>query len=243
MGRDEIVTEMRRTAAANGGKPLGAVRFQRETGIGVHSWIKYWPRFGDLQREAGFQPNGRPAPYEHGYLYEKLVELIREIGRYPSYRELLHRSYAVEDFPSPTAFRRLGDQARIILGLLGYCAAKPEHADVRELLSEVPSQPAVASSGGTQSAASDGYGFVYMVEGHEGEYKIGHTNLVDRRVTQLGVKAAVAPTLVHEIKTDDPRGVEAYWHRRFKPKRMRGEWFKLDPQDVRAFKRWRRIYS
>ena len=242
MGRDEILAEVRRSAKANGGKPLGEVRFERVTGIGMYTWIRYWPRFADLQREAGFEPNGRRAAYEHGFLYEKLVELIRELGRFPSQRELLHRSYAVEAFPSPGSFRRLGDRARIIHGLQGYCAAKPEHADVRELLSEMRLQPAQPGPSSVAGVATDGYGFVYMVEGHEGEYKIGHTNLVDRRVTQLGVKAAVAPTLVHEIKTDDPRGVEVYWHRRFRAKRMRGEWFRLEPGDVRAFKRWKRIY-
>ena len=199
-------------------------------------WIRYWPRCGEMQREAGFEPNGLSVAYEHGFLYEKLVEVIREIGRFPSQRDLLHRMYSTEDFPSPTAFRRLGNRARMIHGLHGYCAAKPEHRDIRDLLSTL------APHRTRRTPPAESYGFVYIVEGHAGEFKIGHTNLVDRRVTQLAVKAAVAPTLVHEIKTDDPRGVEAYWHRRFRSKRMRGEWFKLDAQDVRAFKRWKRIY-
>jgi Meiotically up-regulated gene 113 len=66
--------------------------------------------------------------------------------------------------------------------------------------------------------------------------------LVDRRLSELGVTASVKHELAHEIKTDDPSGVEAYWHRRFQAQRMRGEWFKLSAADVRAFKRWRRIY-
>jgi hypothetical protein len=61
-------------------------------------------------------------------------------------------------------------------------------------------------------------------------------------LSELGVTAAVEQQLVHEVKTDDPAGVEAYWHRRFEAKRMRGEWFNLDAADVRAFKRWRRVY-
>lgn len=91
-------------------------------------------------------------------------------------------------------------------------------------------------------AENAAYGFVYLVRGHRGEYKIGRTNLVDRRLSELGATYPVEQTLVHEIKTDDPVGVERYWHNRLAEKRMRGEWFKLTVADVKAFKRWRRVF-
>lgn len=103
-------------------------------------------------------------------------------------------------------------------------------------------EPAVEVLSASAHGAPSSYGFVYLVQGHRGEYKIGRTNLVDRRVSEIGVTSAIEHTLIHEIKTDDPVGVEAYWHNRFTDKRMRGEWFKLNAADVKAFKRWRRVY-
>jgi hypothetical protein len=64
---------------------------------------------------------------------------------------------------------------------------------------------------------------------------------VGRREWELGVKIPIAPKAINSIETDDPAGVEAYWHRRFADKRGEGEWFNLDANDIAAFKRWKRI--
>jgi hypothetical protein len=59
-----------------------------------------------------------------------------------------------------------------------------------------------------------------------------------RREVRVELPEALEP--VHYIETDDPAGVENYWHRRSADKRLRNEWFALTPEDVRAFKRWKR---
>ncbi|MHB1738065.1 MAG: GIY-YIG nuclease family protein [Actinomycetes bacterium] len=79
-------------------------------------------------------------------------------------------------------------------------------------------------------------GVVYLIR--MGEFhKIGKSNDPGRRVYELGLRLPEKHDVVHVIETDDPSGIEAYWHRRFAAQRVNGEWFRLSPSDVTAFRR------
>jgi hypothetical protein len=68
-------------------------------------------------------------------------------------------------------------------------------------------------------------------------HKIGRSNHVGRRSYEVALQLPERLEVVHEIETDDPEGIERYWHQRFAAKRTNGEWFALSDDDVRAFMR------
>ena len=79
-------------------------------------------------------------------------------------------------------------------------------------------------------------GHVYLLK-HEKVYRIGKSIDASRRYKEIKVQMPYKTAEVHVIETDDPSGIEAYWHNRFKDKRLEGEWFKLSASDVKAFKK------
>lgn len=241
--KSAILSEIRRTAEANGGTALGWRRFEQETGIRYYDWYgQYWSRWGDAVREAGVSPNRLSERFDDTVLLDCLVQLTRELGRVPTSGDIMLAAKDNPAFPSEKVFRRLGAKPERAARVVAHCDAIGEHDDVAALwkvagLSK-PRRP--ADSPILPHARS---GFVYMIKhGSRAEYKIGRTNNPLRREGEIGVQLPERLAPLHYIETDDPSGVERYWHTRFADKRKEGEWFALDRGDVAAFKRWKRIF-
>jgi hypothetical protein len=228
---------MKRTAAANGGVPLGKVRFQRATGIKEYDWGKYWARYSDVQRDAGFTPNSLTAGYGEDFLIEKVILLMRELNRFPTKGDFRLKDHNDPEFPSKSTIENLGSKTELVAKIHEY-AKRKSYTDIVQICEEV-----IASEDhddGTLNESVVDIGEVYLFKSGR-YYKIGMTTDTVRRGTELRIQLPESLNLIHSIKTDDPSGVEAYWHRRFELKRMNGEWFDLSPAEVKAFKAWRRI--
>lgn len=85
------------------------------------------------------------------------------------------------------------------------------------------------------------HGWVYMFKLGR-YYKVGRSKDTGRRYRELSVQFPDELEHRHKIETDDPSGLEAYWHNRFMLKHKKGDFFNLDLSDVKAFKRWKRIF-
>lgn len=231
MDRAYIIHEIQRTAKENNGKPLGHTRFATETGIKHTDWFGvYWARWSDAVREAGLTPNTLQAAYEKTFLLDKYAELTRELGRLPAKGDLRLKARTDKTFPNDKTF---GSKDEVVRQLLTYCQSRTGFEDV-VLLCEAYCVPKSATDEYIPNKVVEG--FVYLVKSGR-FYKIGRSNATGRRTYELDLQLPEKTKTVHVIRTDDPAGIEAYWHRRFDSKRKNGEWFQLAGEDVAAFKR------
>jgi Meiotically up-regulated gene 113 len=237
MDKQHIVDEIRRTAKANGGVPLGRGRFLKETGIRESDWRgRIWVRWSDALREAGFEPNKRQTAIDDSVLLEKLIALMRELGHFPVAAEIGLKSSQNSSFPNPKTFSRLGLKQELAAKVLAYCETRSGYEDVSAICTASLAKPTVPEKSDDGFDGSEVFGFVYLMKSGR-HYKIGRSNAVGRREYELGIHLPDPLSTIHKIKTDDPVGIEAYWHKRFDAKRKGGEWFALDASDVRAFRR------
>src|SRR5215210_1351350 len=231
-----ILDEIKRTAEANGGQPLGRQRFYAETGIKEADWSgKYWVRWSDALREAGYSPNQFQSAYDEQFLLEKLAAFVQELGHFPVVAELKLKARQDPEFPSHNTFARLGGKAKLAARLLAFCQQHDGYEDVITICAPISANSEPEAVRNT-TEGFETFGFVYLLKFGR-FYKIGRTNAVGRRERELAIQLPERAVVIHSIKTDDPPGIEAHWHARFKDKRKNGEWFELSASDVAAFRR------
>lgn len=228
--RDQIIAEIRRLAEANDGQPPGVLRFERETDIRESAWRGvYWARWGDALIEAGYSPNGFQGKYDTDHIFLKFIEACRHFARIPTVDELKMFGRSQANFPAATSFHtHFGTKSALIENLRAWVTGRESFEDIAAMLGN-RAEPDAARSPARE-------GLVYLIKSGP-HYKIGRSDELERRVKEIRIALPEAASLVHSIRTDDPAGIEAYWHRRFADRRANGEWFKLSTADVAAFKR------
>lgn len=231
--REQIIEEIRRLAAANGGRAPGRQTFERATGI--KNWCGvYWARWNDALAEAGFAPNSFNGRSDQTVILRKLAEAVRHFGRVPSTAELRMYGKSVEGFPSHTTqANHFKTKSAMMDQLAAWTTSHAQFADVAAILATRP-QPASRAERDVEASGVEG--LVYLIRSGA-HFKIGRSDQIERRVREIKVALPEAAALVHAIRTDDPPGIEAYWHRRFADRRANGEWFRLTAADVAAFRR------
>lgn len=231
--KEHIINEIKKIAKTDG-VPPGQEKFEKETGIRRTQWYgKYWARWSDVLAEAGFSPNKFNQAYPKETLLRHYLDLVIELGKLPTTGEIRLKGNSCKDFPSHNVFHdSLGNKQEQLTSLLTYAKEKNAHSEIINLISSGISK-AIPKSEKTASLKN---GYVYLIKFGE-FFKIGRSNDFDRRLREIKTKLPEEGDLVHVMETDDPEGIEAYWHNRFKDKRARGEWFKLLNDDVKAFRK------
>jgi hypothetical protein len=237
MNKAHILQEIKRTAEANGGIPLGISKFEQETGIKEGDWFgKFWARWSDAVKEAGLVPNELQTAFNRTDVFDKFAQLACELGRIPVKGDLRLKKRQDSTFPNEKVFDRFGSKSDFIKELASYCKVQKEYENVARFCDEYI---AVNQNESEKAVVSEGQiGFVYLIKsGHF--YKIGKTNSLGRREYELAIQLPEKSSTIHSIRTDDPNGIEIYWQNRFALKRIRkgAEFFKLSPADIAIFKR------
>ena len=216
--------------------PVGRLRLFTEAGIKESDWRGvYWARWNDAVREAGFTPNEKTKAYDEHWLLSKLASLARELGHIPTGTEIRLKVRTDKTFPTDTTIStRFGTKSQTILRLAEFCRSHEGYQDVLAMCvagvkSDVEPQDDADES-------EEQIGFVYLFKCGR-YYKIGRSNASGRRERELAIQMPEKGSIVHQIRTDDPVGIEDYWHRRFAASRKNGEWFDLSASDVKKFKR------
>ncbi len=233
--REKILAEIKRLAAENG-VPPGKKIFAKQIGIREHQWSGVlWARWSDALAEAGFEKNVLQARFATEDVLAKILEACRHYGRVPTSAEMRLYRTKHSSFPSHnTISSHFPSRNQLLKALATHASQVEEDQDIGLMIPDIP-EPSESPSGLPVPKLQ---GSVYLLKSGS-YYKIGRSDELERRVKEIRISLPEAVSLVHTITTDDPAGIEAYWHRRFADRRANGEWFRLELSDLAAFKRRR----
>lgn len=235
--KEAIVGAYRQLVEARGGKVVGQRPFMRQTGIPACYWRgRYWPSWSALQADLGFTPNQRLTKIPMETLLRCFAELALELNRFPTQKDLERRHKQDRSFPSSNPFG-LVRRDELLIRLEAWCKDKREFAPVLRLLDDRRARIAARR----RDDSTRFQGIVYLARpGESFAYQIGSLRARGMTLRRAAARMGCLPGTIHVIDTDDPEGIEFYWRRRFRSKRLGRNLYRLLPEDLTAF-RWRKF--
>lgn len=234
MTREAILEDIRRLAQENGGH-IGLRAFCRKSGIPEHQVVPgQFVKWNAALAVAGIATVSFRRPRtEEVTILDAVARLAVRLEEWPSENAMKFERQKSPSFPSFSVIRRLIRNRTLASKVAAYCVGKSELARAEKLARERSIIESVETPRPGRQAIE---GYVYLMRSGR-RYKIGFTSSPSRRHREVRLDLPDPTDLVHSIPTDDPAGIERYWHERFKSKRIREtEFFTLDATDVAAFR-------
>ena len=233
MTKDAILRLLRDIAEAEGGD-VSFRRFRDLSGVKEKQVVgAHWATWNDAKREAGLATAQFVIPrIQDESVVPAFAALLVQLGKWPTESQMRLAKRRDKAIPSVKVLSRLTTDREFLKKLRAHCETRQELASVVGLV-VAKSAKRVHLDGGAVVTT----GYVYMMRSGR-RYKIGFTSSSSRRHREVRLDLPERTDVVHSIETDDPKGIEAYWHNRFAEKRIRDtEFFVLTSTDVAAFKK------
>lgn len=241
--KEDILLEIKKLAKELGHTP-SAKQFKERTGIGQYHFPKYsWSNYGELVREAGLVPNiFDKTKFKSEDLIKIFIKVIREKKKWPTRPELESKHYTNPKFPAYTTFTdRIGLTNVIAQKILDYIIDKRGYKDVNDICKIILEK--YRDEQEESDVEQGNHGWMYLIRhGNRNQYRVGKTGNLFKRLGQNRIELPEGSTPIWSIETDDITGIETYWLNRFKSKKLNADWFKLNSLDIKAFKRWKKIF-
>lgn len=141
-------------------------------------------------------------------MLDKYAALARELGRLSTANDLRMKDRSDPDFTNQKVFERLGSKAELVRLVRDHCGITGAQ-DVVALCDAYSPRQSVGPR--PEHSTTVAVGSVYLLKSGR-HYKIGRSNSVGRREHEVSLQLPERVTTLHTITTDDPVGIEAYWH-------------------------------
>lgn len=170
-------------------------------------------------------------PVDVKFLYVALIAHADDQGRVYAHRQLMRSRIYLAD---SRGVKEMDDWLKILHDkrfVILYEVEGRQFIQVRDWWRQQTNNRPRPSRWPAPPEWQDKVGYVYLL--HDGEfYKIGMSGQPDKRLQQLQYQDGRDYTIVALIPTEDNRRLEADLHKKYRSKRVKGEWFNLAPEDI-----------